>query len=90
MVDLATLKAPWTERAACRNAAAGLFYPISRETRVARRMREAVALVICASCPVRAQCLDHALQTNERLGVWGGLTESQRRDRGSSPRTRTC
>jgi WhiB family redox-sensing transcriptional regulator len=80
MVDLATLKAPWTERAACRNAAAGLFYPVSCETPIARRTREAVAIVICTSCPVRAQCLDQALHTNERLGVWGGLTESQRRD----------
>jgi len=34
---------------------------------------------VCASCPVRQLCLDWALDNDERFGVWGGLTEHERR-----------
>jgi WhiB family transcriptional regulator, redox-sensing transcriptional regulator len=34
---------------------------------------------ICASCEVRAKCLDYALQNDERFGIWGGLSERERR-----------
>ncbi|WP_345377484.1 WhiB family transcriptional regulator [Frondihabitans cladoniiphilus] len=34
---------------------------------------------ICASCDVKAQCLDYALQNDERFGIWGGLSERERR-----------
>ncbi|RAJ61724.1 transcription factor WhiB [Streptomyces sp. Amel2xB2] len=34
---------------------------------------------ICASCPVRAACLERALENNEQFGVFGGLTANQRR-----------
>jgi WhiB family redox-sensing transcriptional regulator len=40
-------------------------------------VREAKA--VCARCPVRAQCLAHALAHGERFGVWGGLSEPERR-----------
>jgi WhiB family redox-sensing transcriptional regulator len=34
---------------------------------------------ICASCEVRAQCLEYALENDERFGIWGGLSERERR-----------
>jgi WhiB family transcriptional regulator, redox-sensing transcriptional regulator len=34
---------------------------------------------ICASCEVRAQCLEYALANDERFGIWGGLSERERR-----------
>jgi WhiB family redox-sensing transcriptional regulator len=34
---------------------------------------------ICASCDVRAECLEYALQNDERFGIWGGLSERERR-----------
>jgi WhiB family redox-sensing transcriptional regulator len=37
------------------------------------------AKLICRSCEVRAECLEYALQHGERFGVWGGLTERERR-----------
>jgi len=37
------------------------------------------AKAVCAGCPVRAQCLEHALAHDERFGVWGGLSEPERR-----------
>ncbi len=34
---------------------------------------------ICAACEVKAQCLDYALTNDERFGIWGGLSERERR-----------
>lgn len=34
---------------------------------------------ICQSCEVRAQCLEYALENDERYGIWGGLSERERR-----------
>lgn len=42
----------------------------------ARKMDEAVQL--CHTCPIRPACLRYALESGERYGVWGGLTEDQR------------
>jgi WhiB family redox-sensing transcriptional regulator len=34
---------------------------------------------VCRPCPVRAECLEHALRYREKFGVWGGCTERERR-----------
>ena len=34
---------------------------------------------VCTGCPVRAQCLEFALESDERFGIWGGLSERERR-----------
>jgi WhiB family redox-sensing transcriptional regulator len=34
---------------------------------------------VCLTCDVRAECLDYALQHDERFGIWGGLSERERR-----------
>lgn len=39
----------------------------------------AAAKAICVECPVRGECLSHALDRDEREGVWGGLTPDERR-----------
>jgi hypothetical protein len=41
--------------------------------------RRAEAKQVCATCPVRAECTDHALAEPEPDGMWGGLSESERR-----------
>lgn len=38
-----------------------------------------IAVRICNECPVRRDCLEHALRNREEEGVWGGLTQRQRR-----------
>ena len=63
---------PWAVFAACREADAEVFFGTSREA-------EEAALALCAICTVRAECLEHALETRERFGVWGGATEKQRK-----------
>lgn len=40
---------------------------------------EQQAKAICADCPVREQCLDHAVRTPEQYGIWGGKTPRERR-----------
>ena len=41
-------------------------------------MREGRAKAVCAVCPVRVECLDHALRHHVRCGIWGGLNERER------------
>jgi WhiB family redox-sensing transcriptional regulator len=67
--------------AACRKAGAHLFYPDLNESAAERVEREERATRICAACPVRDECLEYALQTRQPLGIWGGLTEPERRAR---------
>lgn len=66
------MTASWRQRAACRGVDPSIFYPISDEA-----ADEAKA--ICASCAVRQSCIEYALAAREREGVWGGLTERERR-----------
>jgi WhiB family redox-sensing transcriptional regulator len=71
----------WQLRAACRGPQATVFFPPSRpERREEKRHRELRAKAICATCPVRYDCLDYALGIREQHGIWGGLSEVERRD----------
>lgn len=68
----------WRENAACRDADPELFFPVSDMGPGARQVAEAKA--VCARCPVRAQCLDYALDAALDHGVFGGTTERERRE----------
>ena len=67
----------WRNRAACRDTSPELFFPIGT-TGVALDQIDA-AKRVCESCPVTSECLEFALATNQEAGVWGGLTEDERR-----------
>jgi WhiB family redox-sensing transcriptional regulator len=70
----------WQRLAACRGEDSAFYFaPSYFEKRHEKLAREAVAKRICAVCPVRRVCLDHALTTREGHGVWGGLNEVERR-----------
>lgn len=70
MVQIETL--PWASDAKCLQAEPETFFPEKGgSTREAKR--------ICAACSVRAECLEYALENDERFGVWGGLSERERR-----------
>jgi WhiB family redox-sensing transcriptional regulator len=70
----------WRYAAACRGEDPAVFFaPAYFEKRREKQAREAVAKTICARCPVRTECLDHALTTHESHGVWGGFNEMERR-----------
>ena len=62
----------WQERALCAQTDPEAFFPEKGgSTRDAKR--------ICSGCDVRQQCLDYALANDERFGIWGGLSERERR-----------
>lgn len=63
----------WMERAACLGMDTDVFYPDP-----GRRSAQP-ALAICRECPVRQECMDHALSQPEVFGVWGGATAPERR-----------
>jgi WhiB family redox-sensing transcriptional regulator len=71
--------ATWREQAACVGDMATAFYPPLRpEKRSVKTAREERAKAVCAACPVRLQCLDQAVESGERYGIWGGLTDTER------------
>jgi WhiB family transcriptional regulator, redox-sensing transcriptional regulator len=70
----------WQEVGACRTGPATDFYPpMHPERKHERQARERRAKTVCASCPVRLQCLEHAVAADERYGIWGGLNQDERR-----------
>lgn len=62
----------WMKRAACRGEDPAVFFPSVGGN-------AAKARVICASCPVQQECLAYALADPESAGVWGGISERERR-----------
>ena len=62
----------WQERALCAQTDPEAFFPEKGgSTREAKR--------VCATCEVREECLQYALANDERFGIWGGLSERERR-----------
>jgi WhiB family redox-sensing transcriptional regulator len=84
MSDVARLPAPrleqweWQLSAACRGLASAAFFHPDGERGASRVRRERAAKAICATCPVRQDCLDWALKVREPYGVWGGKTSEER------------
>jgi WhiB family transcriptional regulator, redox-sensing transcriptional regulator len=62
----------WRDRALCAQTDPEAFFPErGGSVREAKR--------VCRSCEVRAECLEYALENDERFGVYGGLSERERR-----------
>ncbi|QBE48537.1 WhiB family transcriptional regulator [Leucobacter triazinivorans] len=62
----------WHTDALCAQTDPEAFFPEKGgSTREAKR--------ICESCEVRSECLEYALENDERFGIWGGLSERERR-----------
>jgi WhiB family redox-sensing transcriptional regulator len=70
----------WRSKAACQGDMGSAFYPPFRsEKRSVKAAREKQAKTVCASCMVRESCLEQALDYGERFGIWGGLTDLERK-----------
>lgn len=62
----------WQDRALCAQTDPEAFFPEKGgSTREAKK--------VCTGCEVRAECLEYALANDERFGIWGGLSERERR-----------
>jgi WhiB family redox-sensing transcriptional regulator len=78
--DILARDGAWREEAACLECSALLFFGGDEsEPQAERRVREEEAKRVCARCLVREPCLEYALSTRESYGIWGGLTEIERR-----------
>lgn len=64
----------WQHDATCQNEDPEMFFPVSPNAPAQDAKR------VCAACPVREQCLQWAVDTGQASGVWGGLTEIERRE----------
>lgn len=72
LASLAAEAAEWQDRALCAQTDPEAFFPEKGgSTREAKR--------VCTGCEVRAECLDYALTHDERFGIWGGMSERERR-----------
>jgi WhiB family redox-sensing transcriptional regulator len=62
----------WQDRALCAQTDPEAFFPEKGgSTREAKK--------VCRACDVRTECLEYALEHDERFGIWGGLSERERR-----------
>jgi WhiB family transcriptional regulator, redox-sensing transcriptional regulator len=67
----------WRLRAACHNIESALFFPVGEGEEAKDQIR--LAKQVCASCESRLPCLEFSLRTMQADGIWGGLTEDERR-----------
>lgn len=79
----------WRHRALCLDEDPDLFFPVG--TSGPALLQRAQAKSVCARCPVRDECLEWALTSGQDSGVWGGMSEDERRAfKRRSSRTRTA
>jgi Transcription factor WhiB len=72
LADPARFAARWWQLAACHDVDLNVFFPERGEPAGPARQ-------VCAACPVREPCLEYALSNRITHGIWGGLTERERR-----------
>lgn len=69
---------PWMRHARCTEVDPDIFHPERGESNHAAKQ-------ICRHCPVRTDCLQHAVKHHEPFGIWGGLSPKERRAAGTTP-----
>jgi WhiB family redox-sensing transcriptional regulator len=67
----------WVHRARCKEEDPELFFPIGTTGPAGAQI--AAAKAICMLCEVRMECLEWSMATGQDAGVWGGLSEEERR-----------
>jgi WhiB family redox-sensing transcriptional regulator len=67
----------WRHQAQCKDEDPELFFPVGNAGPALLQTEEAKA--VCRRCPVMDHCLQWALETGQEAGVWGGLSEDERR-----------
>ena len=75
---LANADYTWRSQAICRDTDPDLFFPIGTTGQALVQIDRAKE--VCGVCPVKSECLEYALETNQDSGIWGGLDEEQRRN----------
>ena len=79
MAMMDTDELDWQEQAACREYDNVLFFgPDAGESELEKQSREQRAKQVCQRCPVQEACLEFAMETNQKYGIWGGLSDKER------------
>ena len=81
----------WRHRAICRDEDPELFFPVGTSGPALLQIAE--AKTVCRRCPVVSECLTWALDSGQDAGVWGGMSEDERRalkPRGARQKARTA
>ena len=68
----------WRTNAICRDTDPELFFPVGTTGQALLQIDRAKQ--VCDECPVKIECLDFAIETNQDSGIWGGTSEEERRD----------
>lgn len=76
-IPLLTRDYDWRDESSCSTVDPELFFPSGPGGLSA--MQERNAKTVCGNCPVRRECLEYALESGQHVGVWGGLSEAERR-----------
>lgn len=71
-LDIGLLPPEWTKQALCAEVDPVIFFPEKGDIITPAKK-------VCMACDVRVQCLEYALENNERFGIWGGTVEKERR-----------
>lgn len=75
---LANADYSWRKAAICRDTDPDLFFPVGTTGFALVQIERAKQ--VCGECPVRPECLQYALDTNQDSGIWGGTSEEERRE----------
>ncbi|MGD9704361.1 MAG: WhiB family transcriptional regulator [Acidimicrobiia bacterium] len=67
----------WRQDAICRDTDPDLFFPVGTTGHALVQIDR--AREVCDQCPVKVDCLEFALETNQDSGIWGGTSEEERR-----------
>lgn len=67
----------WRHHSVCRDEDPELFFPVGTSGPALLQIEQAKK--VCGRCPVSSECLNWALETGEDTGVWGGMSEEERR-----------
>ena len=67
----------WRRLAICRDTDPELFFPVGTTGQALLQIAKAKS--VCCQCPVQGECLEFAMETNQDTGIWGGLSEEERR-----------
>jgi len=70
-------KRSWMEKASCRGVDTDIFMPSGRGP--FDPVKKELALSYCNTCPVKAECVEYALSFDITVGIYGGLTQNDRR-----------
>jgi WhiB family redox-sensing transcriptional regulator len=74
---LAAAEETWRDHALCRDTDPELFFPVGTTGHALTSIDHAKR--VCDECRVTPECLEFALETNQDSGIWGGLSEDERR-----------